>query len=209
MYSFLLLIFAFRALTFIKEYTRRQIIGVGVATVFFIIMVQEIGSKNFTEVGVWISIAFIGVYCLALGVLNNKNFPRIAVCALILCSCCAEYIVANTNNYSMDQTKTNFVSDYDDFQIIKSKLDEYEKNDNYRMELTSLRARMDPCWYYYNGMSTFSSMAYEKVSNMQYHLGMFSNYINSYTYNRQTPVYNAFFALDYITTIRGNGRYQK
>jgi uncharacterized membrane protein YfhO len=41
-------------------------------------------------------------------------------------------------------------------------------------------------------------MAYEKVSNMQYHLGMFSNYINSYTYNRQTPVYNAFFALDYI-----------
>ena len=27
---------------------------------------------------------------------------------------------------------------------------------------------------------------------------MFSNYINSYTYNRQTPIYNAFFALDYI-----------
>jgi uncharacterized membrane protein YfhO len=57
---------------------------------------------------------------------------------------------------------------------------------------------MDPCWYYYNGVSTFSSMAYEKVSNMQYHLGMFGNYINSYTYHRQTPVYNAFFALDYI-----------
>ncbi|MBR2877056.1 MAG: YfhO family protein [Clostridia bacterium] len=198
MYSFLLLIFAFRAFTFIKEYTRRQIIGVGTATVFFVIMVQEIGSKNFSEVGVWICVAFIGIYCLALGILKNDQYPKIAAAALILCSCCAEYIVANTNNYSMDQNKTNFVSDYDDFQIIKDKLDEYEKNDNYRMELTSLRARMDPCWYYYNGMSTFSSMAYEKVSNMQYHLGMFSNYINSYTYNRQTPVYNAFFALDYI-----------
>lgn len=198
MYSFLLLIFAFRALTFIKEYTRRQIIGVGTATIFFVILVQEIGSKNFSEVGVWISVAFIGIYCLALGILNNKNFPRIAVAALILCSCCAEYIVANTNNYSMDQPKTNFVSDYDDFQILKDKIDEYEGNEDYRMELTSLRARMDPCWYYYNGVSTFSSMAYEKVSNMQYHLGMFGNYINSYTYHRQTPVYNAFFALDYI-----------
>ena len=198
MYSFLLLIFAFRALTFIKEYTRRQIIGVGTAIIFFVIMVQEIGSKNFSEVGVWICVAFVGIYCLALGILHSKNFPKMAVCALLLCSCCAEYIVANTNNYSMDQPKTNFVSDYDDFQIVKEKLDEYEGNEQYRMELTSLRARMDPCWYYYNGVSTFSSMAYEKVSNMQYHLGMFGNYINSYTYHRQTPVYNAFFALDYI-----------
>lgn len=198
MYSFVLLILAFRAITFIKEYTNRQIIGVAVATAFFVILVQEIGSKNFSETGVWICIAFIGIYCLALGILKNDKYPYIAAAALVLCSCCAEYTVANTNNYSMDQPKVNFVSDYDDFRKIKSTIDEYEGNDSYRMELTSLRARMDPCWYDYNGMSTFSSMAYEKVSNMQNHLGMFSNHINSYTYNRQTAVYNAFFALDYI-----------
>jgi uncharacterized membrane protein YfhO len=98
----------------------------------------------------------------------------------------------------MDQTKTNFVGDYDNFQEIKEKIDEYEGNESYRMEFTSLRARMDPCWYYYNGVSTFTSMAYESVANMQSHLGMFSNFINSYTYHRQTPVYNAFFSLDYI-----------
>ena len=198
MYSFILLILAFRAITFIKEYSNRQIIGVGTATAFFIILVQEIGSKNFSETGVWICIAFIGIYCLALGILKNDKYPYIAAAALVLCSCCAEYTVANTNNYSMDQAKVNFVGDYEDFEKIKKEIDKYEGNENYRMELTSLRARMDPCWYNYNGMSTFSSMAYEKVSNMQSHLGMFSNYINSYTYNRQTPVYNAFFALDYI-----------
>ena len=198
MYSFILLILAFRAITFIKEYSNRQIIGVGTATAFFIILVQEIGSKNFSETGVWICIAFIGIYCLALGILKNDKYPYIAAAALVLCSCCAEYTVANTNNYSMDQAKVNFVGDYEDFEKIKKEIDKYEGNENYRMELTNLRARMDPCWYNYNGMSTFSSMAYEKVSNMQSHLGMFSNYINSYTYNRQTPVYNAFFALDYI-----------
>ncbi len=198
MYSFILLVLAFRALTFIKEYTSRQIIGVGVATIFFIIFVQEIGSKNFSETGVWICVAFIGIYCLALGILKNDRYPKVAAAALILCCTCAEYTVANTNNYSMDQPKASFVGDYDNFTKIKEKIDEYEGNDTYRMELTSLRARMDPCWYYYNGVSTFSSMAYEKVSNMQSRLGMFSNFINSYTYHRQTPVYNAFFALDYI-----------
>ncbi len=198
MYSFVLLILAFKAITLIKEYTNRQIIGVGTATIAFIILVQEIGSKNFSETGVWICIAFIGIYCLALGILKNPKYPYIAAASLILCSCFAEYVVANTNNYSMDQPKVNFVEDYDDFRAIKKQIDEHKGNDNYRMELTSLRARMDPCWYNYNGMSTFTSMAYEKVSNMQQHLGMFGNFINSYTYNRQTPVYNAFFALDYI-----------
>lgn len=198
MYSFLLLVFAYKAIRNIKEYTNRQIIGVGVATIFFIILVQEIGSKNFSETGVWICVAFIGIYCLALGVLKNDKYPAIAAAALVLCSVCAEYTVANTNNYSMDQTKPNFVGDYADFRTIKDQIDEYEGNESYRMELTSLRARMDPSWYYYNGMSTFTSMAYESVSNMQSNLGMFSNFINSYTYHRQTPVYNSFFALDYI-----------
>lgn len=199
MYSFLLLIFAFRAILNIKEYTNRQIIGVGTATIAFVILVQEIGSKNFSETGVWICVAFVLIYCLALGILKSNKYPYVAAAALVLCSCCAEYTVANTNNYSMDQPKVNFVGDYEDFTQIKDKIDKHHGNDNnYRMELTSLRARMDPCWYNYNGISTFTSMAYEKTANMQSHLGMFSNYINSYTYNRQTPVYNAFFSLDYI-----------
>ena len=198
MYSFMLLVLAFKALTFISEYTTRQIIAAGAGVVGFVVLVQEIGSKNFAETGVWISVAFVGIYCLALGMLRNKRYPAAAAAALILCSVCAEYTVSNTNNYSMDQTKENYVSDYDNFVKIKDELDEYDGSDDYRMELTNLRARMDPCWYYYNGVSTFSSMAYEKVANMQSHLGLFSNYINSYTYNRQTPVYNAFFALDYI-----------
>lgn len=198
MYSFILLVIAFKAITLIKEYTNRQIIGVGVATLAFVILVQEIGSKNFTETGVWICLAFIFIYCLTLAILKNDKYPYIAAAALVLCSCCAEYTVSNTNNYSMNQAKINFVGDYDDFREIKGIIDEHAGNDDYRMELTSLRARMDPCWYNYNGMSTFTSMAYERVANMQSHLGMFSNYINSYTYNRQTPIYNAFFALDYI-----------
>ena len=57
---------------------------------------------------------------------------------------------------------------------------------------------MDPSWYDYNGVSVFSSMAYEKVANLQKSIGLYGNKINSFTYNPQTPVYNSMFSLKYI-----------
>lgn len=198
MYSFILLVLAAKALAAIKEFSARQILGTGVAVLFFAILVQEIGSKNFSELSLWITAAYIGVYVFICLLFNNKKYSRTAVAMLLLCAVTAEYICSNTNNYSMDQPKQNYVSDYDDFRTLKDGLDETEGTDMYRMELTKLRARMDPSWYNYNGVSVFSSMAYEKVANMQSHLGMFGNYINSYTYNMQTPVYNAMFSLKYI-----------
>ncbi|MBO5858311.1 MAG: YfhO family protein, partial [Clostridia bacterium] len=94
--------------------------------------------------------------------------------------------------------KSSFAGDYDEFVALKSDLDEHDGDDTYRMELVDSRARMDPAWYGYNGVSTFTSMAYEKLSNTQSNLGMFGNYINSYTYNLQTPVYNMMHSLKYI-----------
>ena len=70
------------------------------------------------------------------------------------------------------------------------------------MELTKLKTRMDPCWLDYNGVSVFSSMAYETVANLQQNLGLYGNYINSYTYNPQTPVYNAMFGINISPTIK-------
>ncbi|MGI6745299.1 MAG: Bacterial membrane protein YfhO [Firmicutes bacterium ADurb.Bin300] len=198
MYSFLLLILAFKAYKSLKEFTGRQILGAGVAVILFSVLVQEIGSKNFTELTLWITIAFAGIYVSTLCMLRDKRYPAYAVAALLLCAVCAEYTVANTNHYSMDQSKQSYTGDYDDFVAVKDMLDKQEGNDRYRMELTKIRARMDPAWYGYNGVSTFSSMAYEKVSNLHYHLGLYSNYINSHTYNPQTPVYNAMFALKYL-----------
>lgn len=198
MYSFLLLVMAFKAFKNIKEFTGRQILGSGVAVVLFAVLVQEIGSKNFTELSLWITVAFAGVYVATLYMFNDKKYPSYAVAALLLCAVSAEYTVANTNHYSMDQTKASYTGDYVDFVSIKDTLDNFEGKSTYRMELTKNRARMDPAWYNYNGVSTFSSMAYEKVSNLQYHLGLYGNYINSHTYNPQTPVYNAMFALKYI-----------
>jgi uncharacterized membrane protein YfhO len=198
MYSFILLIISYKAFVRLKEFTAKEVLGAGIAVVFAIVLIQEIGSKNITDISVIISLSFIVLYTMLFAMHSRDKFPSAAFALLILCSFTAEACIANTDKYSMSQTKTNYAQDLPDFQLLKEKLDEYDNEDFYRMELTSLRTRMDPSWYDYNGVSTFSSMAYEKVSNLQSKLGMAGNYINSYTYNSQTPVYNAMHSLKYI-----------
>ncbi len=197
-YSFVLLTIAFKALLKIREITGRDLLNIGIGMSAFIVLLDEIESKNVTDETIAISLVFVAIYTVVLSLLNNRKFQASAVASLLFCCMFAEVAIANTNHYDIDQPKTAYTSDYKNFRILKDRIDETEGNNYYRMELTDLRTRMDPSWYNYNGVSTFSSMAYEKSANLHFNLGMFGNYINSYTYNLQTPIYNAMFALKYI-----------
>ena len=198
MYCFVLLILAYKAFTRLNEFSGRAILGAGLGVIGAIILIQEIGSKNVEEITVLISIIFVVTYCLVFALMRDSKYQQSAVAVLLLCCIIGEIACANTDRYSMNQPKINYTGDYQDFTELKKELDEYDDSDMYRMELMDLRARMDPAWYGYNGASTFSSMAYEKLSNVQSDLGMFSNYINSYTYHMQTPVYNMMHSLKYV-----------
>ncbi len=199
MYSFILLTIAYKTFTRLHEFGGRAILGSGFAVVGSIILIQELGSKNVEEITVLISLVFVVTYCLVFALMKDKKYQQSAVAVLLLCCVIGEIACANTDRYSMDQPKQNFVGDYSDFRELKAQLDEHNGGDDmYRMDLTYNRARMDPAWYGFNGVSTFSSMAYERLSNVQSDLGMYGNYINSYTYHLQTPVYNMMHSMKYV-----------
>ncbi len=198
MYSFILLCLAFRAICRIREFSGRELILTGIGVLAFIVLVQKSGSKNVTDNTILISMAFTFVYTLVLAAMRNKRFQAGSIALLLLCCVISEAAIADTDNYSMNQTKANYSGDYEDFADLKTKLDNYNGDKMYRMELSSLRTRMDPAWYNYQGISTFSSMAPEKLSNLQSHLGMYGNFINSFTYHPQTPIYNAMMGLKYV-----------
>jgi len=198
MYSFILLVLAYKAFTRLNEFGGRAILGAGMGVIGSVILIQEIGSKNVEEVTVLISIIFVVTYCLVFALMKDKKYQQSTVAVLLLCCVIGELACANTDRYNMDQPKSNFTGDYSDFRALKSELDEHSGDDMYRMDLTYNRARMDPAWYGYNGVSTFTSMAYEKMSNTQSDLGLYGNYINSYTYHLQTPVYNMMHAMKYV-----------
>lgn len=196
-YSFVLLQIAFRAFEHIQEFSGKQILASGVGVVGFLVLVEEIKSKNIDDISLLVSLVFAVAYVGVLYMLRNKKASASVVSVLLLCCSISEIALGNTDKYSMNQSKKHYTEDYSEFVQMKQKLDEYDGG-FYRMELTDLRTRMDPSWYNYNGVSVFSSMAYEKTANLQQNVGMFGNYINSYTYRPQTAVYNAMFGLKYI-----------
>lgn len=198
MYSFVLLVIAFKTFTKLKEIPNRFIALSGFAVAALIVLAQELDSKNVNNFTVIISLIFVLVFCVVLTLLKDKKYQTSTVSLLLLCCIFSEAVVADTGNYSMDQPKVNYASDYETFRVVKDYIDEYDQNEFYRMELSYLRTRMDPAWYDYNGVSTFSSMAYEKVSKFIYKLGMYGNDINSYTYYPQTAVFNALFGINYV-----------
>lgn len=199
MYTFIILVVAFKTLMRIREFKPKELLGIGFGIVILIILVEEIGSKNVDNISVLISLVFAIIYSVGFYIFSNKKYNRQVTALFLFCCFVSEYAIANTDNYVMNQELKYYSGDYQDFEEIKNEIDAHHNNESiYRMELTNLRTRMDPCWYNYNGISIFSSMAYEKVANLHQNLGLYGNYINSYTYNMQTPVYNAMFSLDYI-----------
>lgn len=203
MYSFLLLVMAYRVWCNIRSFSRTQIVSSAIAVIAFIIVAQKVESKNLTDVAVLISIVFVLVYMGVLLAMNDRRYLPGVMSAVLLCCVFSEIAVSNTDHYTMNQSLDSYASDLATFEELKADLDEMEDDGFYRMELSKLRTRNDPAWYYYNGISTFSSMAYETVAKSQKNLGISSNNINSYTYNPQTPLYNSIFALSYIVENEG------
>ena len=197
-YSFILLTLAYKVLSNIDEYSRRMLVGVGISAMLYVVLVQKIGSANAERSAVVISILFIAFYIVVLGLFSSPSYSRNAVVSLLIFAVVLEICFADTSKFVMAQPKSAYTSDYNDYQLVSEDTESGDSELFYRTELTKLRARMDPCWYGYNGVSTFSSMAYEPVAKLMEKLGMFGNNINSYTYYPQTPIFNSMFALKYI-----------
>ena len=210
LYSFLLLYLAYRAFLHLKDIPLRVIIGCGAMAVLFAVIVEKIGSKNVDVIitlssgkqivhyTTYLTIAFVAVYTLLFAATRKAPKKASSLALLLFCCVITEVCAADAQNFEITQEKWNYTPDLADFQMVKDGLMEREAGGFFRMELTDLRTRMDPAWYDYPGVSTFSSMAYERTSNLESHLGLGSNYINSYTYNPNTPVYNAMHNLKYL-----------
>jgi len=212
-YSFVLLYMAFQAFRHLREIPARSIVTAGGGAVLLLVIAERLGHGNLQPTveqiekaaqatpppnSVYINIAFIVVYTLLFYAISRANIKKQSSMALLLfCCVLTEVCAADTMNFEISQDKINYTIDYQDFQTVKSNI--LEQDDSFfRMEQTNHVTLMAPSWYDYRGISIFSSMAYQKTANLQYRLGLASNFINSYTYNPQTPVYNAMHNLKYL-----------
>lgn len=198
-YSFFLLYIAYRVITNIDKIASRDILMSASGVALFCVFVEKIGSANVDQTVVWTSVIFAIVYAVVLAFMKNPRYAKTSISILLLAAICAELLIADTPNYKVTQTKDSYTSSYEDTDAVIDMIKEREdENDFYRMELSTLLTRMDNSWFFYNGASTFTSMAYEDVAHLQHTLGLFGNEINSYTYNVQTGLYNSMMSIKYV-----------
>lgn len=197
MYSFILLVVSFKALINIRAIGIKEIGFTALGWIAFIAISQELDTNKISEFSIYATIAFIIVWAAVLFIIKNRSLNKFIAGVLIIAVTFCEVIICDTNAFNFNQKLSNYNENYKTYTTAVSHI---EENDDsfFRTELCRLNTRMDPCIYGYNGISAFSSMAYENYSKLQYNLGMYGNRINSYTYNTQTPVYNLMYSIKYL-----------
>lgn len=197
MYSFILLIVAYKALIHIKALDVKDYAFIGMAWIGIITLCQKFDTNKLSDYSIYISIAFVIILTALLMIIRNNKIDKLIVGVMMIAITFSEVVIADNQALSFQQEYEHYTSNYSTYVDASEHIKQEDKG-IYRSELSHLVTRMDPCLYNYDGISTFSSMAYEKYSNKQYSLGMFGNRINSYTYNSQTPVYNMMYSIKYV-----------
>ncbi len=197
-YSFLILLIAFKAFRNIKEFSNKAYIGMGFAVMCFLVLVEKIEVPNADTLTIILSAVFAILYVVIFGMMRSKKYREKAIVFLLFFTVILEIVAADVPKITMSQPKEAYTSDYYSYKELQESVESKDDTLFYRTELAKLRARMDPSWYGYNGVSVFSSMAYEHTAKTMEDLGLFGNNINSYTYYPQTPVFNSLFSIRYV-----------
>ncbi len=197
-YSFFILLMAFKAFRHIKDFSNKAYIGMGFAVMCFLVLVEKIGVPNADTLTIILSAVFTILYVVVFGMMRSRKYREKAIVFLLFFTVVLEIVAADVPKITMAQPKEAYTSDYYTYKELQEEVESKDDTLFYRTELAKLRARMDPSWYGYNGVSVFSSMAYEHTAKIMEDLGLFGNNINSYTYYPQTPVFNSLFSMRYI-----------
>lgn len=197
MYSFIIAVMGYKTILNFKGIKVKDIAYTGLAIISFVIVCQKFLTNKMTNSTIYATIIFVALWCGFLFLLKNKNAQKKTVSFVLVTFILCETIISSIVGLPLNQDNKNYKENYKTYTDAINYIDNKDSG-FYRTELCYLNTRMDPAYYGYNGISVFSSMAYESYSQLQSSLGMQSNKVNSYTYNTQTPVYNMMFNIKYL-----------
>ncbi len=197
MYSFILILTCAYSLKNIKEISFIKVLITYVICLLFITFVYLTKYNNITSNMITINYLLISTYFLIYTLYHFypkfKNLSTI----LFITVCSIECIISVNHNWDILQYIDEFYSTYDN---VHNSINEIKEKDNelfYRTEKNTILTLNDGAWYNYYGQSTFTSMAYNSLAELNNDLGQPGNRINSYYYKQNTPVYDLMFDIKY------------
>lgn len=198
LYSFILMIICSYSIKNIKGLNPIIVIVSYLLPVIFLLVIKMYDLGNVEGKVLLVNLILITLYfILYLIYYYDKKTSKYLKYTLILIA--SVEIICNINfNWIHTDDISNMYEYYDLIKETVKKLDKFEDNNFYRLEKTFSTTLNDTSWYNYNGITTFSSMEYERMAMLQHNLGINGNLINSYEFFLNTPVYNIMFDLKYL-----------
>ena len=209
-YSFIICIIMAYALVNMKKIKFPVMIIAFLFLMSILLVVSTEHWENLTANMVYINMIILALYFLFyVACIILPSYKKIFYAAMVFVVC-MDATTAVCSNWSITQIKDVF---YENYETRTAELNYLKKTDPdkfYRIESQSTATLNDSSWYGYNGITTFSSMAYESLSHLMDRLGISGNNINSYMYGETTPVYDMMFNVKYILGLTNDRtRYEK
>lgn len=204
-YSFILLIMAYKALINIKM-VKFDLVYKVFAFFAIIILFTEfviVPSNNeidrvLTNSDIIINLVVMVVYmCLIYFFHNSKNSELGSITLAMVLLVSAEMLFSNYEGLDRTTGRDAYVKYIDATNDAIDYLDERENGDFYRTEFRRFTTINDAALYHYNGFSQFSSLAPGGISSLIGNLGIAATG-NSYRYYDPTSLVDAMFDLKYV-----------
>lgn len=197
-YVFVLCVIGYYSLINIETKKYFKVSVAVILTVIFVLLASKFDFDNLDKERIIVCLIMLVVYYLIYLFSNIKKIPKMVISVILILIASLEMIYSITFNWEINHDIEIFMEDKVPYKKLINKAKESDNN-LYRIEKTSCKTLNDGAWYDYNGMTIFSSMAYEKTAKFQRMFGLSGNNINSYCYkDGATPVYNAIFNIRYI-----------
>lgn len=195
-YSFILIIISGYSLKYIKNNSFKKTILAYLLCLALITFVKFTNYENIVNKMIIINYLLITTYFLIYSLYHFYPKLKKFSITLFIGVVSLECIISVNNNWNILQYIDEFYSDYERITTNIEKI-----NDNelfYRTEKNNILTLNDGAWYDYYGQTTFSSMAYNSIAELNNDLGQPGNNINSYYYKQNTPIYDLMFNIKYI-----------
>ncbi|MCQ2419341.1 MAG: YfhO family protein [Clostridia bacterium] len=200
LFSFVMLVMAWRAFQHLERYKLWQIIAAGVLTLAILassFALENVGKRE---------LAFSLAACLAVGMmyfLCRTRFGKEFAATLLIVTVLVESgLCLNYGEQSNGLTsKTSYPEKQTEVSSLLTRIEQEElgKTDLYRTEVAGYQSLNDSVLNGYNGVSIFSSTTNVAVSNFTKNLGLASwPGSNRYAYIESTPFTNLMINLKYI-----------
>ncbi len=204
-YIFIVLSVCFSVLEKINEFGSKYIGFIGFFLILITLLSQKLNENPPEHLTIYISIAFIFLYCLVLTIewipVKQQKYQSLALFIVIFVEICVNTIlsigaIGLTERFSL---RDGYASGKEPEQIQKQLSQLRHTEDSFfRAEIYPPKTINDPHLYHYNGLSIFSSTSPMQPVKMMENLGYRSNGINSYQYTGSTAVLDSIFGIKYL-----------